>query len=200
MWLPTLCRKLQVPYCIVKSRSRIGTLVYRKTCSAVAILDVNKEVSVSIILGRINFFTRTRMNYLHSQLYSLNHTTRTQKSEECGEVENWDQKHWLPLQRDKELLPRNKLPRPNLNNWMRLLFFPVSKIQNIYKDRVKFIVAQFNVVRDQSSFHIFYKFESRLMSFCEHKGLYRECDDVEFNNWSCRGYFRVDEIISRLHC
>jgi len=43
LWLPTLCRKLQVPYCIVKSRSRIGTLVYRKTCSAVAILDVNKE-------------------------------------------------------------------------------------------------------------------------------------------------------------
>jgi len=43
LWLPTLCRKMNVPYCIVKSRSRLGTLAFRKTCSVVAITDVNKE-------------------------------------------------------------------------------------------------------------------------------------------------------------
>jgi len=43
MWMPTLCRKLNVPFCIVKSRSRLGTLVHRKSISCVALVDVNKE-------------------------------------------------------------------------------------------------------------------------------------------------------------
>jgi len=43
VWLPTLCRKLNVPYCIIKSKARLGTLVHRKGCSAIALTDVNKE-------------------------------------------------------------------------------------------------------------------------------------------------------------
>lgn len=43
VWLPTLCRKLNVPYCIVKSKSRLGTLVHRRTCTSIAVADVNKE-------------------------------------------------------------------------------------------------------------------------------------------------------------
>lgn len=43
VWLPTLCRKMNVPYCIIKSKSRLGTLVHKKTCSVVALIDVNKE-------------------------------------------------------------------------------------------------------------------------------------------------------------
>jgi len=43
VWLPALCRKLNVPYCIVKGKSRIGTLVHKKTATCVAIVDVNKE-------------------------------------------------------------------------------------------------------------------------------------------------------------
>jgi len=42
-WLPTLCRKQNVPYCIVKSKSRLGTLVHKKTVTAVALTDVNKD-------------------------------------------------------------------------------------------------------------------------------------------------------------
>jgi len=43
VWLPALCRKMDVPYCIVKSRSRLGRLVYQKTTAAVALTEVRKE-------------------------------------------------------------------------------------------------------------------------------------------------------------
>ncbi|KAF7266986.1 ribosomal protein L7A [Rhynchophorus ferrugineus] len=40
LFLPALCRKMGVPYCIVKGKARLGVLVRRKTCSAVAITQV----------------------------------------------------------------------------------------------------------------------------------------------------------------
>ncbi|GIX86788.1 60S ribosomal protein L7a [Caerostris extrusa] len=43
LFLPALCRKMGVPYCIVKNKSRLGSLVRRKTCTAVAITAVNPE-------------------------------------------------------------------------------------------------------------------------------------------------------------
>jgi large subunit ribosomal protein L7Ae len=43
VWLPTLCRKLDVPYVIVKGKSRLGTLVHKKTATAVCLVDTRKE-------------------------------------------------------------------------------------------------------------------------------------------------------------
>jgi len=43
VWLPALCRKMNVPYCIVKGKSRLGLLVHKKTATAVAVVDVEKE-------------------------------------------------------------------------------------------------------------------------------------------------------------
>jgi len=43
LFMPTLCRRMGVPYCIVKGKSRLGRLVGMKNCSCVAITDVNNE-------------------------------------------------------------------------------------------------------------------------------------------------------------
>jgi len=43
IWLPALCRKMEIPYCIVKGKARLGQMVYGKTATALALTDVNKE-------------------------------------------------------------------------------------------------------------------------------------------------------------
>lgn len=43
LWLPALCRKMGIPYCIVNSKSRLGALVHKKTATAVALVDIKPE-------------------------------------------------------------------------------------------------------------------------------------------------------------
>lgn len=43
VWLPALCRKMDVPYCIVKGKARLGQMVYKKTSAVLALTEVNKE-------------------------------------------------------------------------------------------------------------------------------------------------------------
>jgi large subunit ribosomal protein L7Ae len=43
VWLPALCRKMDVPYCIVKSKARLGTVVHMKTATALALTGVRPE-------------------------------------------------------------------------------------------------------------------------------------------------------------
>merc|ERR1711924_105265 len=42
-WLPALCRKKEVPYCIIKGKSRLGQLVHKKAAACVALTSVSKE-------------------------------------------------------------------------------------------------------------------------------------------------------------
>lgn len=42
-WLPALCRKQDIPYCIVKGKARLGQIVHKKTAAALAVTDVAKE-------------------------------------------------------------------------------------------------------------------------------------------------------------
>merc|ERR1711902_408664 len=41
LFLPALCRKMGVPYCIVKNKARVGRVVRRKTTTCLAITDVD---------------------------------------------------------------------------------------------------------------------------------------------------------------
>merc|ERR1719444_402200 len=43
IWLPALCRKMGIPYVIVKSKSRLGTVVHKKTATALVISDIKAE-------------------------------------------------------------------------------------------------------------------------------------------------------------
>jgi len=43
VFLPSLCRKMGVPYCIVKNKARLGRVVRRKTCTCLALSNINQE-------------------------------------------------------------------------------------------------------------------------------------------------------------
>jgi len=43
VWLPALCRKKEVPYCIIKGKGRLGQLVHKKAASCVALTTVRQE-------------------------------------------------------------------------------------------------------------------------------------------------------------
>ncbi|XP_055590404.1 60S ribosomal protein L7a-like, partial [Uranotaenia lowii] len=43
IYLPALSRKMGIPCCIIKDKSRLGTLVFRKTCTCVALNQVDKS-------------------------------------------------------------------------------------------------------------------------------------------------------------
>jgi len=54
-WLPTLCKKKEVPYCIVKGKSRLGKFVHKKTASCLAITSVGKEDQKTLETLAANF-------------------------------------------------------------------------------------------------------------------------------------------------
>lgn len=43
IFLPALCRKMGVPYVIVKGKARLGTVVHKKTAAVVTLQDVKSE-------------------------------------------------------------------------------------------------------------------------------------------------------------
>jgi len=43
LFMPALCRKMGVPYCIVKGKARLGRLVRRRTCAVLALHNVKAD-------------------------------------------------------------------------------------------------------------------------------------------------------------
>merc|ERR1711956_206515 len=60
LFLPTLCRRMGIPYCIVKGKSRLGRLVGLKNCSCVALTNVNAEYRAA--LGKLVESVNTNYN------------------------------------------------------------------------------------------------------------------------------------------
>merc|ERR1711898_24673 len=59
VWLPALCKARGVPYCIVKSKARLGAVVGKKTATCLAITDVKPEnkndLSNLVTMAEANF-------------------------------------------------------------------------------------------------------------------------------------------------
>jgi len=59
VFLPALCRKMGVPYVIVKGKARLGTVVHKKTASVLALQDVKsedqRELSTLVSAAKANF-------------------------------------------------------------------------------------------------------------------------------------------------
>jgi large subunit ribosomal protein L7Ae len=60
VFLPALCRKMGVPYCIVKGKARLGRVVHRRTASCLALQAVNAEDKPS--LGKLVEAVKTNYN------------------------------------------------------------------------------------------------------------------------------------------
>jgi len=62
LWLPTLCRKKDVPYIIIKGKSRLGKVVHKKTAAVLAITSVHeadkKALDNLVQVARDNFNSR----------------------------------------------------------------------------------------------------------------------------------------------
>lgn len=43
VWMPTLCVKMGIPYCIVKNKSKLGSIVNRKTTSCLTLTYTNSK-------------------------------------------------------------------------------------------------------------------------------------------------------------
>jgi large subunit ribosomal protein L7Ae len=55
VWLPALCRKMDVPFCIVKGKARLGTLVHKKNCAVVALTANKSEDNIKCAQLKTNF-------------------------------------------------------------------------------------------------------------------------------------------------
>merc|ERR1711879_486543 len=64
-WLPALCRKKEVPYCIIKGKGRLGQLVHKKAASCIALTSVRKEDQHDLELLARNFSAQFNDNAEH---------------------------------------------------------------------------------------------------------------------------------------
>ena len=60
VFLPALCRKMGVPYVIVKGKARLGTVVHKKTAAVLTVQDVKsedqKDLSTLISAAKANLY------------------------------------------------------------------------------------------------------------------------------------------------
>ncbi|XP_069121500.1 large ribosomal subunit protein eL8-like isoform X2 [Argopecten irradians] len=66
LFLPALCRKMGVPYCIVKGKARLGRVVNRKNATCLALTSVNPEDKSS--LSKLVEAVKTNFNERHEEI------------------------------------------------------------------------------------------------------------------------------------
>jgi large subunit ribosomal protein L7Ae len=64
-WMPALCRKMDVPYVIIKGKSRLGQLVHKKAASCIAFTTVRQEDKADLDKLASNFNAQFNENSEH---------------------------------------------------------------------------------------------------------------------------------------
>ncbi len=91
VWLPALCRKLEIPFVIVKGKSRLGTLTHQKNCAVVALTSVNKEDAATLATISANAtakFNETVPKRWGGGKMGLKTEAKLEKRRQALEVEN----------------------------------------------------------------------------------------------------------------
>ncbi len=92
VWLPHLCRNKNIPYCFVKSKSRLGQLVNKKSTTCVAVTDIRKEDAAELERLSQNFLQNFNQNKEHLTKYGdivlgQKAQARNEKREKAKEAE-----------------------------------------------------------------------------------------------------------------
>lgn len=69
VWLPTLCRKMDIPYAIVHDKARLGTVVHKKRTAVLAITNVRSEdkAELSSLISQIKKEFNDRFDDIRKQ-------------------------------------------------------------------------------------------------------------------------------------
>ena len=91
LWLPSLCRQMNVPFCFVKSKARLGKVVNLKNATCLALTDVRAEdkAALSRIVEMCNTEYTTSNNYFtHKSGIVLGQKSQHKKEKKERMVEN----------------------------------------------------------------------------------------------------------------
>mmetsp|Transcript_6445 Transcript_6445/g.11473 ORF Transcript_6445/g.11473 Transcript_6445/m.11473 type:complete len:269 (-) Transcript_6445:944-1750(-) len=93
LWLPALCHKMDVPYCIVKSKSRLGQVVNKKKATALAFTGVRPEDKhefaklIEAVRGNFNDHYNEIRKQWGGGIMGIKSQHRTEKQQKAMEVE-----------------------------------------------------------------------------------------------------------------
>jgi large subunit ribosomal protein L7Ae len=92
VWMPALCRKMGVPYCIVKNCSRLGAVIGMKKATCLAITSVGKEDENTLRTLCENFtdgFNNNKLKWTRDRkpIMGLKTQMRLKKRQEAVEAE-----------------------------------------------------------------------------------------------------------------
>ena len=74
VYLPHLCQKRGIPYCIVKGKARLGTVVHQKTAAILTVTDVRPEDKnvLATLSATIKVCMLMRVPLMYSQITMIN--------------------------------------------------------------------------------------------------------------------------------
>ena len=129
VFLPALCRKMGVPYCIIKGKAWLDRLVHRKTCTTIAFTQVNSKDKSA--LAKLVEAIRTNYNGRYNEI-----------RHHWGGM-SWGQSQWLALPSWKRQRPKNWPP-----SWAEctlLSFLYIKVIKKILQKKKKKKKTQINM-------------------------------------------------------